>query len=89
MVTHVLPLLILNDINVTQGHFGQCGGQGCCHVKISIHQEASERRSGSREVVIIEILATPYGQEDTPGNCFYLSSSFFEGLEELRALCVT
>lgn len=64
MLAHILPLLILNDINVTQGHFGQRGGQTCCHVKISIHQEASERRSGSREAVITESLDTPYTQEN-------------------------
>lgn len=63
MVTHILPLLILNDINVTKGHFGQCGGQTRCHVKVSIHQEASERRSGSGEEVVTGGLDTVYEQE--------------------------
>lgn len=45
--SYVLFLFVLNYGNVAQGHFGQCGGQGSCHIKVSIHQEASEWRSAA------------------------------------------
>lgn len=52
--TYILFLFVLNNSNIAQGDFGQCGGQGSCHIEVSIHQEASERRPGATKSVMVE-----------------------------------
>lgn len=54
--TYILFLFVLNNSNIAQGHFGQCSGQGSCHIEIPIHQEASEWRPATTKTVFNEWL---------------------------------
>lgn len=99
-ILYILSLSVLNYGDISQGHFGQGCGQRGCHIEVSVHQEAPERRPTGKgtTVSLSDISSTSERQSlqakklcilDTKGDLFYLSSSFFEGREELRALCVT